>query len=170
MYGATGLKCCWGCLKPTLDRVAHSARARAGLKEGSWTVLEPPAILSVSETPGRAGPPKSGFRGFEELSAVRSRRGFGWCTRWIDGDLCHGGGTAGSFECVGNPRAGQDEELLVIAPEYLFTGFIFISSSKCRCCNACPGVQMAYWCISSLGLPIYHLTPPRHLVIAHVIP
>ena len=120
----------WGCLWRSLSCAGHSARALAGSKGTNTTTLEMPMDLSVSENRTRAGPPKSGFRGFEELSAVRSRRGFGWCTRWIDGDLYHGGGTAGSFECVGMPQAQQVGQVLRVTRKYLFTGSLFISSSN----------------------------------------
>ena len=80
-------KMSWGCLQPGLSCAGHSARALAGSKDIYDTALEPPAVLSVSENRTRAGPPKSGFPGFEGLRAVNSRRGLGWCARGIDGEI-----------------------------------------------------------------------------------
>ena len=87
---------------------------------------EIPAILGVSENCIRAAPPKSGFHGFEELSAVHSGSRFPWCIRGIHGESIHSAGTAGHLECALLPRPRWTRELWVIAPEYRFRRFVFI--------------------------------------------
>ena len=87
---------------------------------------EIPAILIVSENCIRAGPPKSESAGFEELNAANSRSRFLCCVRGIHEESIHYSGTADHLECVLLPRPQWTRELMVIAPEYLFTGsFLF---------------------------------------------
>ena len=71
---------------------------------------KPPAILKVPLPRTRAGPPKSGFRGFEELSAVHSRTVAGGCKSGIDAEKLDGAGTASHLESVGNawPRRAAE--------------------------------------------------------------
>ena len=117
------------------------------------TVLEPPAVLSVSKTRTRTGPPKSRIAGFEELSAVDSWRVFLRCTRGIDGGRCHGSGTGGRFECVGKPRPRQAGQVRGLMREYLRTGSFLISASKCM-----PMLRCLSWRADST---MVHLFPPN---------
>ena len=77
----------------------------------SWTISEPPVVLKVPETRTRAGPPKSGSRGFEGLSAVNPQRRFGWFARGIEAEKLDGGGRALRFESVGPPWRGWDGQV-----------------------------------------------------------